>query len=98
MADALGCVDGGVADAARFLATVLEGMGDTVELSVTGDRATLRHAGLRIVRGLEGVDRETMLACWTELWRGAIGSHRVFIDVEVEEVDGALIWQLAPRG
>ena len=45
--------------------------------------------GLRIVRGLEGVDRETMLACWMELWHGAIGSHRAFIDVEVEEVDGA---------
>lgn len=98
MADALGCVDGGVADAARFLATVLEGMGDTVELSVTGDDATLRHEGLRIVRGLEGVDRETMLACWMELWHGAIGSHRAFIDVEVEEVDGALVWQLALRG
>ena len=73
-------------------------MGDTVELSVTGDDATLRHAWFAHRPRVEGVDRETMLACWMELWHGAIGSHRAFIDVEVEEVDGALVWQLAPRG
>ena len=84
MADALGCVDGGVADAAQFLATVLEGMGDTVELSVTGDDATLRHEGLRIVRGLEGVDRDH--SCW---WTRPL--DRAFIDVD----DGA--WRSTAR-
>ena len=39
----------------------------------------LRHTGLRIVRGLAGPERDHLLACWVELWRGAIHSHREFM-------------------
>jgi hypothetical protein len=99
MADKLGCIDGDVSDAAQFLATVLQGMGDQVTLSVGDSRrtVTLRQEGLRIVRGMGDDDRATMLSCWTELWRGAVSSHRAFIEVKVQEINGALVWRLSPR-
>lgn len=99
MADALGCVDGGVADAARFLEVALGGMGDTVALSVSDDghTATVRQDGLRVVRGMTGEAREDMLSCWTELWRGAVHSHRAFMDVHVADKGDALVWRLSPR-
>ena len=99
MADKLGCIDGDVSDAAQFLATVLQGMGDQVTLSVGDSQrtVTLRQEGLRIVRGMADDDRATMLSCWTELWRGAVSSHRAFIEVKVQEINGALVWRLSPR-
>jgi len=99
MAEALGAVDGGVADAAGFLADMFEGMGDAValDIAVDGASASLRQEGLRIVRGIEGEDRADMLACWTELWRGAVASHRAFIDLAVEDKGDALLWRLSPR-
>jgi hypothetical protein len=99
MADKLSCIDGDVSDAAQFLATVLQGMGDQVTLSVGDSRrtVTLRQEGLRIVRGMGDDDRATMLSCWTELWRGAVSSHRAFIEVKVQEINGALVWRLSPR-
>lgn len=98
MADALGAADGDVADAADFLKAALEGMGDTVQLESDGRTATLRQEGLRIVRGMEGEDRAAMLACWSELWRGAVHSHRAFMEIIVEDTGDALVWRIAPRG
>lgn len=100
MADALGCEDGGIAEAARFLSIAFQGMGDEVDVSLgDGERlATLRQHGLRIVRGMEGQDRADMLACWVELWRGAIASHRAFMDLAVEDAGDTLVWRLSPRG
>jgi hypothetical protein len=100
LADAIGCVDGDVADASQFLATIFEGMGDAIELEVSADRnsATLRQSGLRFVRGMEGADRSNLLACWVEIWRGTVSSHRAFIDAEVNDTGDALAWQLTQRG
>lgn len=100
MADALGCEDGDVADAARFLTIAFEGMGDTVESAVDAGRqtATIQHQGLRIVRRMDGDERDIMLSSWIELWRGAVGSHRQFIDVDVEDAGGSLTWRLSARG
>jgi len=100
MAAAVGGRDGDVADAARFLATLFGGMGDTVELSIgpDGRTATLRHDGLRVVRGMAGEDREILLSCWSDLWVGAIASHRAFIDVRVEDTGQSLVWTLSARG
>ena len=99
MADALGCTDGDVADAGHFLATVLEGMGDEVECTVSNERrlATVRQRGLRIVRGMAGADRDNMLSCWVELWRGAVNSHRMFMDVDVVDSGDSLTWRVTPR-
>ena len=100
MADALNCVDGDVSDAAGFLEQVFAGMGDQVthDVSPDGQTATITQTGLRIVRGMDGADRANMLACWVELWKGAVASHRAFMDVTVKDDQTALIWTIAARG
>ncbi|MEZ5945530.1 MAG: hypothetical protein R3C13_06355 [Hyphomonas sp.] len=97
MAAEIGAVDGGPDDAAAFLATLFAGMGDEAGLQHDGDRITLTQSGLRIVRGLEGDERTRLLACWAELWRGAIASHRHFMDLTVVPQADSLIWTLTDR-
>ena len=97
MAEAMGGVDGGPKDAADFLAAMFRGMGDGVEAENAGEgAAALRHTGLRIVRGIAGSGREQLLACWIELWRGAVASHRRFMEVDVEAEGDALLWTIRP--
>ena len=100
MAEAVGGVDGGPAEAARFLTGMLRGMGDDVEIAPAPDqgRAVLHQRGLRIARGLEGEERDHLLACWTELWRGAVHSCRTFMDVAVTETADGLYWTITPKG
>ena len=100
MAEAVGGVDGGPAEAARFLTGMLRGMGDDVEIAPAPDqgRAVLHQRGLRIARGLEGEERDHLLACWTELWRGAVHSCRTFMDVAVTETADGLDWTITPKG
>jgi len=99
MAGHLGCEDGGVAEAAAFLAKALEGMGDetSIEISADGSSATVHQSGLRIVRGIEGNDRAVLLACWIELWHGAIHSHRAFFEVDVCETVSGLSWTITEK-
>ncbi len=96
LAAAVGGEDAGPAEAAAFLAAIFAGMGDAASVETAGAATTLRHEGLRIVRGLEGEAREDLLACWIELWRGAVASHRAFIEVEARPQGEALRWTLSP--
>ena len=76
---------------------MFRGMGDGAEVEDTGGGAvSLRQTGLRIVRGLAGPERENLLACWIELWRGAVASHRRFMEVEAEDRGDALLWTIRP--
>ncbi len=85
MASQVGGVDGGVRDAARFLETMMLGMGDTLALDLQVDGCIRLHQnGLRILRDLPAPSRQSVLSCWIELWRGAIHAHRAFMDVTVE--------------
>ena len=97
MAGEVGGVDGGPKDAAAFLQAMFRGMGDRVEPEAAGgDAIVLRQTGLRIVRGLAGPEREHLLACWIELWRGAVASHRQFMAVEAEVESDTLVWTVRP--
>ena len=96
LAAAVGGEDAGPAEAAAFLAASFAGMGDDASVETHGDAAVVRHEGLRILRGLEGEAREDLLAGWIELWRGAVASHRAFIDVAVEAQGEGLRWTLTP--
>ena len=97
MADAVGGVDGGPREAAEFLRAMLQGMGDKAEVEGTERGVVaLRHTGLRIVRGLTGPERENLLACWIELWRGTVNSHRDFMTVDAEVDGDALFWKIRP--
>ena len=82
-----------------MLAAMFGGMGDEA-VAETGSRAgqaVLHHRGLRIVRGLDGDERSHLLACWTELWRGAVHSCRQFMQVEVADAADGLAWTITPR-
>ena len=95
LASSVGAEDGGVADAAHFLAAMFEGMGDRVESEFVEGRATLRQSDLRIVRGIDGDDRSDLLRCWTAIWKGTVASHRAFMEVDVVEVGDGLVWTIS---
>ena len=67
-------------------------MGDTATVIRTDETAVVRHDGLRVVRGLEGAERELVLGCWMELWKGALDSQRERKTAEVTAVDDRLEW------
>jgi hypothetical protein len=96
LADAVGGVDGGPAEAAAFLAAMFAGMGDTcrVDSDAEGVCARLHHGGLRLLRGLGDADAADLLACWTELWRGTVHSHRAFMELRVSPSDDGLCWTI----
>lgn len=97
MADALGLVDGGVEDAADFLARIMAGMGDECTVERHGAETRITQTGLRIVRGLDDPARHALLTCWVELWRGAIDSGRAFLDVTCAIEDTRLAWRISER-
>lgn len=100
MAQAVGAVDGGPPDAARFLAAMFEGMGDPSAIVAIphGNGSCVRQGGLRIVRGLDASARDDLLSCWIALWTGAIHSHRAFMNVAAAPQDDMLVWTITPRG
>jgi len=95
MAGAVGGVDGGPKEAAEFLRSMFQGMDDGVEVDNAGpDLVALRQSGLRIVRGLAGSERDDLLRCWIELWRGAVASHRAFMTVDAELDTHSILWTI----
>lgn len=95
MAKAVGAIDGGPKEAAEFLCALMAGMGDGCELEALADgEFRITQSGLRIVRGLDTRDREDVLEVWAELWRGAIHSHRMFMDVRCESSVDQLYWHI----
>ena len=95
MANSLDGIDGSLDDAAEFLITALEGMGDNISRTNETDQIILRQSPLRVIRGLEGEEREVLLTCWVELWRGLIQSHREFMRLRFEDKGSELIWYLS---
>ena len=72
------------------------GMGDACSQQRLADGSiVVTQTGLSIVRNLEGADRHSMLVVWVELWRGAIHSHRAFIDVQCDITAEYLRWTLS---
>ena len=96
MAEQVSAVDGGASHAAEFLCSIMAGMGDAcVQERLADGTIVVTQTGLSIVRNLEGTDRHTMLVVWVELWRGAIHSHRAFIDVQFDITVECLRWSLS---
>lgn len=97
LAKAVGARDGNAKDAARFLAAMFEGMDDSVGMDCTAETATFCHSNLRITRNISGDDRNNLLTCWTELWKGAIASHRAFKYVAVADSGEAPDWTISAQ-
>lgn len=95
MAAAVNGVDGDTADAVDFLTAMMAGMGDECMCETTADGAmSITQTGLRIARGLDGETRTVLLESWIELWRGAIHSHREFMDVQCQIEHDRLEWTI----
>ena len=92
LADMVGAADGDLNEAARFLATVFAGMGD----EATADGAAVHHSGLRIARGLDGVERNLVLDCWKELWHGAMRSQQQIKTLTADIEDDTAVWRVQP--
>jgi hypothetical protein len=89
----VGAIDGDAADGVRFLADVLSGMGDHCTVAAGNDGSmTVHQQGLRILRGLDAAEAATLLAAWTELWAGALQSHRIRKTVETVRDGDTLVW------
>ncbi len=99
MRDAVDAIDGDANDAATFLVSMMEGMGDQCETERQRDGSVrIQQSGLRVARGLDGGDRGVLLEAWIELWRGAIHSHRRFFDLQCSVEDDRLEWTIAEQG
>lgn len=88
----VGAIDGSAEDAVHYLATMFTGMGDDV--SINGMQLT--QTGLRIVRGLDGDDRTTVLQGWVSLWQGALQSMRQRNDLTAQIEKGRIVWTIRP--
>ncbi|MEP3244960.1 MAG: hypothetical protein ABJN40_12440 [Sneathiella sp.] len=94
-AETLGATDGSVQDAAAYLMRMMQGMGDQVTSTenATDQAASFEQTGLRIVRGMEGSERDLLLSCWRELWLGTIRSHRQMMTLEMQQVNAEkIVW------
>jgi hypothetical protein len=96
MAAKVQAVDGGPAEAGHFLEVMFNAMGDQARLQGAADGSVrIDHRELRATRGLQPAQADVLQACWVELWRGAIHSHRKFMDVDVTRYDTNLVWRIS---
>ena len=65
----IGAQDGGVDDAAGYLATMMRGMGDDVEWSGSDDGVVLEQLSLRVIRGLGEAEAGLVFDCWAQFGR-----------------------------
>jgi len=97
-AERVGARDGGADCAADYLVRMMAGLDDAAhaEPAASRTRAVVRHAGLRVLRGLAGAERALLLDCWKELWLGAVRAHeavmRAQVDVVRTDSGDELVW------
>ncbi|HET6470710.1 MAG TPA: hypothetical protein VFG38_02665, partial [Pseudomonadales bacterium] len=91
----IGARDGDLADAARYLGRMFEGMGDAISIQDDGGRPVLRQRGCRVARGLVADERDLVLDCWIEIWRGALASQRTIKTLDMRPDGDALSWHIA---
>ena len=76
---------------AAFFRTLLVGMGDDVsEIRDAG----FEHSNIRIIKGIDGAARDTLLASWISLFQGMGMSRRALFDVSVQDLGSKLVWQV----
>ncbi len=87
--------DSGVSSAVEYLTRMFRACGDDVVSADGEQNATLDHSGLRVVRGLDARERTLFIACWRELWVGAMESRRTRLGLAVESIGDDLRWNLS---
>ncbi|MEM7467449.1 MAG: hypothetical protein AAF387_11255 [Pseudomonadota bacterium] len=99
LAELIGATDGDYIASAEFLEQMFRGMDDEVLRIPTLNESsvTVKQSTLRIVNGLSGQDREDLLSCWIELWRGTVDAHRRFKTLRVDIADDVIKWIIADQ-
>jgi len=92
----VGVADGGLDEAAAYLAAMFRGMGDRVTVESMPGEVRLHHEGLRAVRGLAGDERVLVLDCWQALWAGTLASQRELKTLELAATEDGLCWAIGP--
>ncbi|MDD9889643.1 MAG: hypothetical protein OXU66_05270 [Gammaproteobacteria bacterium] len=93
----IGAQDGDLQSAVEYLEKMFRGMGDKIELvtATDGIKIGLIHSNLRIVRSLEGEERDLIFSCWQQLWHGAMSSFRVPKQLQWEASDNRIRWTVS---
>ena len=79
----------GVEGFTAYLAAMLEGGGDVVDVRVgNGERGEIVQTGWRMMAGSVAATSGDFHA-WSNLWQGACASHDAGLTVSVEEIDGS---------
>ncbi len=95
-------IDGDDAAAfAGFLAAMIEGHEDIVEIERDGDAVLVRQTGWRLMRGIDA-PATSVFDGWNGLWQGALSVHNRFLVLEVlqrmDYGDDCFEWRIRPRG
>lgn len=93
----VGVEDGDLSTAVAYLSNMFDGLGDKVVIVQLEDRHEIElvHSGLRIVRDLPDQERDLVLACWQQLWVGALASYREMKKVNVIVEQNQIRWQIS---
>lgn len=92
--DLIGGADGDLNDASRYLALMLEGMGDEVRV-VSSDEGLVHQTTRRITAGLADEDADVVWQCWQHLWVGAMRSQSLMKTLSIAESDAGAVWRIA---
>lgn len=96
-ASMIDATDGDLMDAANYLAIMLSGMGDEVEVQQTEQGATILQKGIRVIRDLSVSEADLVFDSWCELWQGTMGSQRILKNLRVDRQGNEVTWQLSIR-
>jgi hypothetical protein len=93
----VGCEDAGLDSAADYLATMFKGMGDEISVTLNSDAAHLTQTGLRVARGLTGMERSVVIDCWLQLWQGSMSAQQVLKTLDCEVEGDQAVWRIGVR-
>ena len=99
-ADSLGITGDGIEAFARYLAGMIDGHDDEVEMEKSGNVYLIRQKGWRLMRGA-GPHPTSVFETWNQLWQGALAVHNRFLVLEVllrqDYGDDCFEWRIRQR-
>ncbi|MZR31828.1 hypothetical protein [Sneathiella litorea] len=99
-ADSLGITGDSIEGFARYLAGMIDGHDDEVEIEKDGDAFIVRQKGWRLMRGT-GPHPTSVFDSWNQLWQGALAVHNRYLVLEVlqrqDYGDDCFEWRIRMR-
>jgi hypothetical protein len=99
-ADTLGITGDSIEAFAHYLAGMIDGHDDEVEIEKDGDAYIVRQKGWRLMRGTEA-HPASIFDSWNQLWQGALAVHNRYLVLEVlqrqDYGDDCFEWRIRER-